>query len=80
LEPYRDCCGYVVVWALGEYFLGSTLGITFVGPCPHRDRDSRIRSHQMDLSGLGIDVKLKERKKRKIQLLEVYLIRTGFFW
>jgi hypothetical protein len=34
----------------------------------------------MDLSGLGIDVKLKERKKRKIQLLEVYLIRTGFFW
>jgi len=40
LEPYRDCCGYAVVWVLGEYFLGSTLGITFVGPCPHRDRDS----------------------------------------
>jgi hypothetical protein len=39
LELYRDCCGYNVVSALGEYFLGSTLGITFVGPCPHRDRE-----------------------------------------
>jgi len=25
-----DCCGYNVVWAFGGYFLGSTLGITFV--------------------------------------------------